>query len=467
MIKGMPDALNVLLIDDDRTQLELLGVICRSLDYPSVSFATAETGRAGLARLGEAQVDLVLTDHHLPDMNGLEVLREVKRLAPQVSVVVMTAFENARDAVEILKAGADDYLIKPTREPEIRHLFVRIHESLTLHREESVIRREIDESFDTGEIVYRSRQMMEVLQTAARSAASDTTVLITGDSGTGKELIARMIHRTSARRDRPFVTVNISALPESLVESELFGHRKGSFTGASEDRRGRFEEAHTGTIFIDEVGEITPALQVKLLRIIQFGEVERIGENTPRKLDVRIIAATNRDLEDMVKQRQFRADLFYRLNVIPIHVPPLRERKADIAALVDAFIARYNARHGRAIAGISREGMDLLMRHAFPGNVRELENLVERAVVLSRSEVLLQRDFPGVEGAVAPVTGEAAFSDGVGFEASVRKYERERIEEALRQSEGNQSKAARSLGLTERHLRSYIERLNIENKWKP
>ena len=462
----MADTLNVLLIDDDRTQLELLAAICGSTDYPRVSFSSAESGGAGLAKLGAAQVDLVLTDYRLPDMNGLEALREVKRLNPLIRVVVMTAFENAREAVEILKAGADDYLIKPTREPDIRHLFVRVHESLTLHREEGAIRREIEESFDTRGIVFKSREMMQVLQTAARSAASDTTVLITGESGTGKELIARMIHRTSARSDEPFVTVNISALPESLVESELFGHRRGSFTGASEDRMGRFEEAHRGTIFIDEVGEVTPALQVKLLRIIQFGEVERIGENAPRKLDVRIIAATNRDLADMVSQRLFRADLYYRLNVIPIHVPPLRERKADIAALVDAFIARFNARHGRQIAGISREAMDHLLRYGFPGNVRELENVVERAVVLSRSDTLLQRDFPDLPAAGGVEGGSSGSPEGDTFEGKVRGFEAGLIEAALREAEGNQSRAARILGLTERHLRSHMERLGLHNKWR-
>jgi transcriptional regulator with GAF, ATPase, and Fis domain len=291
-------------------------------------------------------------------------------------------------------------------------------------------------------------------------------VLISGESGTGKELIARMVHRTSKRSDTPFVTVNISALPESLVESELFGHRRGSFTGASEDRTGRFEEANRGTIFIDEVGEITPALQVKLLRIIQFGEVERIGENAPRKLDVRIVAATHRDLADMVEHRLFRADLYYRLNVIPIHVPPLRERREDIPALVDAFIARFNARHGREIEGISREALDLLVRQAFPGNVRELENLIERAVVLSRSQTLLQRDFPDIAMAAGADAGTAEIPEGGAFDERLRRFAAGLISAALRRAEGNQSKAARALGISERHLRSRMEKLGLQNQWK-
>jgi DNA-binding NtrC family response regulator len=455
----MEDILNVLLIDDDPTQLALLDSICGSQEYPKVSCKPAQTGEEGLAALAGTQVDLVLTDFRLPDMNGLEVLKRVKEINPEVRVVVMTAFESARDAVEILKAGADDYLIKPTRETDIAHLLVRVHESLTLHREEGAIREEIEQAFDTSAVVFRSREIMRVLQIAARCAASETTVLITGESGTGKELIARMIHRTGRRADKPFITVNISALPESLVESELFGHRKGSFTGASEDRMGRFEEVNRGTIFIDEIGDISPALQVKLLRIVQFGEVERIGENAPRKLDVRIIAATNRDLDGMVKGNLFRADLYYRLNVIPIHVPPLRERRADIPALVDSFIARFKEKHGKTTAGISREAMDALMRYGFPGNVRELENLVERAVVLSRSEALLRRDFPELEAQ------PEKRAEG-GFEERVRGFEAGLIEQALGEAEGNQSKAAQGLGITERHLRSRMEKLHLQNKWK-
>ena len=407
-----------------------------------------------------------MTDYRLPDMNGLDVLREVKGINPLVRVVIMTAFENAREAVEILKAGADDYLIKPTGQAEISHLLVRAHETLTLHREERAIREEIEQSFGSTEVVFKSRAIMSVLQTAARSAGSDTTVLITGESGTGKELIARMIHRTGRRSDRPFVTVNISALSESLVESELFGHRKGSFTGATEDRVGRFEEADKGTIFIDEVGDITPALQVKLLRTIQFGEVQRIGENAQRKLDVRIIAATNRNLDAMVKERAFRADLYYRLNVIPIHVPALRQRREDIPVLVDSFIARFNTKHGTSIDGISREAMDALMRYDFPGNVRELENLVERAVVLARGQTLLRRDFPEMvaEGEAGP--GSAGAQTAGGLEEKVSVFETGVIEEALEKTRGNQSKAAEILGISERHMRSRMEKLGIRNRWK-
>jgi DNA-binding NtrC family response regulator len=468
----MEDALHVLLVDDDRTQLELLSTICSSMEYPKVAWKTAESGAEAARALDAFQADLVLTDHHLPDSNGLEILGRVKQRNPGIAVVVMTAFENARDAVSLLKAGADDYLIKPTRAPDIQHLLLRVHERQTLRREEAAVRVEIEATFDPGSIVFRSRRFMEVLQVAARSAGSDTTVLITGESGTGKELIARLIHRTGARSERPFVTVNISALPEALVESELFGHRKGSFTGATEDRIGRFEEAHRGTVFIDEVGDVTPALQVKLLRVLQFGEMQRIGENATRTLDVRIIAATNRDLADMVKRGLFRADLFYRLNVIPIHVPPLRERREDVPALVDRFIGKANERHGRKITGIAREAMDALMRYPFPGNVRELENMVERAVVLSRTDMLLGRDFPDL----APATEAGGDGAGAAVEAAgavegsltdtLRAIETRMITEALRAAGGNQSRAARALGISERHLRSRMEKLGLANAWK-
>jgi len=466
-----PDAskqnvLRVLVIDDDAVQRELLRVLCGKVDYPVVEAAFAETGREGLERLGDASIDLVLTDFRLPDIDGLEVLRQVKSRNPAIRVVVMTAFENALEAVELMKEGADDYLVKPTREPDLSHLFLRTHETLTLSREENLIRAEIAETFGAAPLHLIGKGMARVLQTAARCTGSDATVVISGESGTGKELIARLIHATSLRKDGPFVAVNMAALPQSLVESELFGHRKGSYTGATEDRIGRVEEARWGTIFIDEVGEIEATRQVKLLRVVQFGEIQRIGENATRKLDVRIIAATNRNLEDLVKRNVFRADLFYRLNVIPIHIPPLRERKADIPELVGHFIGRNSAKLGKEIRGISREAMDMLMRHAFPGNVRELENLIERAVVLSRTDTLRLADFSDLDAAsgAAPACDPATLEGN--FEEKMRGFEIQLLEHALEEADGNQSRASRLLGISERHLRSRMEKLGIENKWK-
>ncbi len=302
--------------------------------------------------------------------------------------------------------------------------------------------------------------MADVLSVASRAAASSATVLLSGESGTGKELVARFIHDRSGRAG-PFIPVNISALPETLAESELFGHRKGSFTGADSDRIGRFEEAAGGTLFLDEIGDISAPLQVKLLRALQFGVIERVGENVARRLNVRILAATNRDLPSLIKDGKFRRDLFYRLNVIEIRIPPLRERKGDIALLVDEFIRRYSARDGKVIAGISREAFDSLMKRSFPGNVKELENIIERAVVLTRSEYIRVSDLPAeTDEAEHTCRCPRPGADG-GYETTMRNFERELLEIALEDAGGNKSAAARELGITERHLRSRLEHLGM------
>jgi DNA-binding NtrC family response regulator len=371
-------------------------------------------------------------------------------LNPLIPVVVMTAYSDPREAVSILKNGADDYLVKPTDPAEIQKLILRVHEKNLLIRESFLppSKEHVSAPAVAG-IIYKSDAMARVMRTAARCADSDATVLVSGESGTGKELVARFIHDRGHRKDKPFVAVNISALPESVAESELFGHRRGAFTGADSDRIGRFEEANGGTLFIDEIGEVTLALQVKLLRAIQFGVIERIGENTPRKLDVRIIAATNRDLGEMVAEGRFRKDLFYRLNVIGLFIPPLRARKEDIGPLIDHFISSFNERNSRSVSGLSREAMDRLMKHSFPGNVRELENIIERAVVLCSGNLILDRDLPPLDSG-----GEA-----VGYEDIMDRFERKLLSDALKEAGGNKSAAARNLCISERHLRSRLERL--------
>lgn len=458
-----PPLFTILAIDDDHTQLELLKLFVKEISFPTLELITAETAEEGLALLSRHTVDLVLTDFRLPDRNGIEVLEEVKSRNPLISVVVMTSFENVKDAVVILKHGGDDYLVKPTKKPEIEHLILRLFEQRSIMRENIRVDEEIQASFEDLPLVYSSQAMKNVLNLVARSAESNSTVLVTGESGTGKEVIARLIHQTSFRKENPFVTVNIAALPESLMESELFGYMKGSFTGADHDRMGRFEEADGGTLFIDEVGDIPMSVQVKLLRVIQFGELERVGENRTRKFDVRIIAATNRDLERMIKENSFRGDLYWRLNVINLHLPPLRERKSEIPSLVEYFIKRYNEKNRKFVEGISREALDRLMAHRFPGNIRELENIIERAVILCRGKQIQSSDVPLPEAGESD--GPSACEDVVpeDYDGQLRMFEQRLIEGALELADGNQSEAARRLNISERRFRSRLEILGLRN----
>jgi len=455
--------LTVLVIDDDFTQVERLRTYCASLVYPPIEFLCAETMAGGKDAVARNVVDLVLTDLRLPDGSGIDILNYCKSLNPIVSVVVMTAYDDVREAVTILKKGADDYLVKPTKDEDIGRLILRVNERSVLIHEALLPPREGPAASPAAKgIIYRSKGMAEVMSMAARCADSAATVLVSGESGTGKELVARFIHERGRRKDKPFIAVNISALPESLAESELFGHSKGAFTGAASERMGRFEEADGGSLFLDEIGDISAALQVKLLRAIQFGVIERVGENAPRRLDVRIIAATNRDLRAFVSEGRFRQDLFYRINVIDLHIPPLRERKEDIQLLIEHFIAQFNERNGRSIRGLSREALDRLMKHSFPGNVRELENLIERAVVLSRGDLIKTEDMPPEETSIGGGHTHQAMPVGIEYEEAMKRFERKLIEGAMQKAEGNQSAAARALGITERHLRSRLERLGLK-----
>ncbi len=450
--------MTIVAIDDDPAQLERLRLIFQRMDYPTIEYFSAEDSPQGLELVQQKVVDLVLTDLRLPTESGIGVLKTVKALNPMISVVVMTAFSDAREAVEILKQGADDYLVKPTSPEDIEKLTLRIFEKSVLIRE-SFLPPQVGlaSSPEAAGIIYRSERMAKMTQIAARSAQSDATVVISGESGTGKELVAQFIHQRSQRREGPFITVNISALPESLAESELFGHKRGAFTGADADRLGRFELADKGTLFIDEVGDIPPTIQVKLLRTLQFGVIERVGENTPRRLNVRIIAATNRNLKKLADAGKFRTDLFYRLNVINLELPPLRKRKEDIPPLVDHFIAQFNKRNKRTVQGLSREAMDRLMKYDYPGNVRELENIIERAVVLCPRPYITEGDLSLTEAEDSP----APCPDGLDlpYSEAMLRFERAYIEKALTSAGGNKSSAARAIGISERHLRSRLQRL--------
>lgn len=452
--------MTILAVDDDETQIELLKTICVSLSYPKVQFLSASGVKSALRTISESVVDLVFCDLRMPDGSGMDLLAGIKTMNPNIAVVIMTAYVDTGDAISVLKGGADDYLIKPTKKAEIERVILRINERTTLQREALLPPIEGPASSPAAAgIIYRSEAMAMALSLAARAATSRATVLLSGESGTGKELVARFIHERSSRKGA-FVAVNVSALPETLAESELFGHSRGAFTGANTDRQGRFEEADGGTLFLDEVGDISAQLQVKLLRSIQFGQIERIGENITRTLDVRIIAATNKELVRLVEQGSFRRDLYHRLNVIEIRIPPLRERKEDIKLLVEYFIERFSAKNGKKIRGVTREAMDALVKRPFLGNVRELENCIERAVVLCRSDYIRVEDLPEPEEEQKdPCKEKLLPPPGTDYRTAMREFERRLVLGALERAGGNQSAAARELGIGERHLRSCLKRI--------
>jgi two-component system NtrC family response regulator len=372
--------------------------------------------------------------------------------------VVITAFSQTEDAVQVMKEGAYDYLSKPVDLDELELLVKKAREHNFLISENKLLKEQLQEKYKFDSIISQSGEMEEVLNTAARVAPSKATVLIRGESGTGKELIAKAIHFASDRKDKPMITVNCAALTESLLESELFGHEKGSFTGAINQRIGRFEQAGGGTLFIDEVGDIPLQLQ--------FGQFERVGGTQTIQTDVRVITATNRNLEALIEKGLFREDLFYRINVVTIHIPPLRERKTDIPVLIRHFLEKFAKANNKPIKGISKEAQDYLMRYHFPGNIRELENLIERAVVLARDDIITTSDLPpGLsttteQGILDPHT----FSDS--YPEKVAAFEKAMIEEALGLKNGNQSQAAKLLGISERHLRSRMQKLDIVNTKK-
>ncbi len=425
---------------------------------------TASSGPEGLEIVQLNTIDLVLTDFRMPEWDGSRVLTEIKSLNPDIDVVVMTAFGSVEDAVSIMKNGAYDYLTKPIDLDELENLVRRVQEKRDLVEENRLLKQQLQKKFKFDTIISQSGEMEAVLNKAARVAPSKATVLIRGESGTGKELIAHAIHVASARKDRPFVVVNVAALSENLLESELFGHERGAFTGAVQQRIGRFEQANGGTLFIDEVGDIPLSVQVKLLRAIQFGQIERLGDSSTIDVDVRIVAATHRNLEDMLKSGEFREDLFYRLNVVTIWIPPLRNRKSDIPHLVEHFIKKFSEENQKQVKGISREALDFLMKYDFAGNVRELENIIESAVVLCRQEYITRRDLP----AKLQIVPEKSLLDPHhiedGYEEKMQAFEKEMIADALTRNHGNQSAAARALGITERHLRSRLVKLGMKKK---
>ena len=447
----------ILVIDDEPVQRDAIAGYLRKQGY---GVRVAGDGAEGLAVVRREPVDAVLTDYRMPGMSGFDLLKEVQALNPDVAVVLMTAYGTVRGAVEAMQSGAFDYLAKPIDLDELDLILKRALERRSLLSENRELKRQIEGRGRLEGIISVSPAMEEALNVAARTAGSRATVLLRGESGTGKEVVARAIHAASPRRDGVFVAVNCAALNANLIESEMFGHEKGAFTGAERQRRGRFEQADGGTLFIDEVAEIPAETQAKLLRAIQERAFERVGGSETLKVDVRIIAATNRDLEAMLSEGAFREDLFYRLNVVAITLPPLRSRRADIPPLVEHFVDRYAKENGKPIAGVSREAMDLLMKYFYPGNVRELENLIERAVVMARGDLLTTDDLPAAIRRATPSPLRTPASTAL--PDRIEAMEREAISEALEAAEGNQSRAAVTLGITERNLRYKMKKYNTK-----
>ena len=451
--------LSILVIDDEESQIHSFRSFLERRGY---MVFTAASGPAGYEIVKNNTIDLILSDFRMPEWTGFTVLKKIKELNPEIDVVIMTAYASIEDAVESMKAGAYDYLIKPVDLNELENLLKRIQEKRLLIAENQLLREQLRAKFKFDAVISQSGEMEAVLNTAARVAASKATVLIRGESGTGKELVARAIHFAGPRNNAPFIVVNVSALTETLIESELFGHEKGAFTGATQQRIGRFEQADSGTLFIDEIGDMPANVQVKLLRALQFGQIERLGSNAPVAIDVRILTATHRNLEQLIKDGKFREDLYYRINVITIQIPPLHQRKTDIPLLVDHFIKKYTLENNKQIDGISREALDRLLKYNFPGNIRELENMIEHAVVLCRSTHLTVQDLPAslVQYSEKSIIDPLHLEEG--YEAKMQAFEKEMVQEALQRSNGNQSAAARILGISERHLRSRLDILGLK-----
>jgi len=448
----------ILIVDDEKVQREILEGFLLKQGYGAIA---VEDGQKALQKFRSASFDLVLTDYRMPGMDGMQLLREVRRLNPEAVVVIMTAYGTVGTAVAAMKEGVYDYLTKPIDLDELLLMVQRVEREISLGRENRELREQLREKFKVDFIVSASRQMEEALNLVRRVAPSPATVLILGESGTGKELIARAIHYSSPRADRAFIKVSCAVLPENLLESELFGHEKGAFTGAVARRIGRFEQADKGSIFLDEIGDLSPSLQMKLLRVLQEKEFERLGSNQTIKTDVRVIAATNQNLEEAIKRGTFREDLYYRLNVVTISLPPLRERREDLPVLMEHFLKKYNQENKRDVTAISKEAKELLMRYDYPGNVRELENIIERAVVLCRGDTMTTQDLPlNLRESKTEIALEEARKRR-DLPETLEEVERYLITQALERSGGVQTKAAEELGISERVLRYKMKKYKV------
>ncbi|MFN7952237.1 MAG: sigma-54 dependent transcriptional regulator [bacterium] len=455
MAAGTP---RVLVVDDEDNMRHLLTLVLRKERYDT---AVANDGDQALQLLAEQDFDFVLCDVRMPRMDGMEFLRELGERRHSVTVILMSAFGTVDLAIEAMKAGAYDYISKPFKSDEVVLTLRKAVERERLKRDNARLEAEVERSRGLDNLIGASAAMQSVHAMIRKVAPHKATVLITGESGTGKELVARAIHQLSDRRRGPFVALNCGAIPETLLESELFGHAKGAFTDAYKTKIGRFEEAHGGTLFLDEVGELPLALQSKLLRVLQEEEIRRVGDSRSLMVDTRVVAATHRNLEAEVAAMRFREDLFYRLNVVPILIPPLRERRDDIPVLVHHFLVRANQRLGRAVRGLTPEGLQRLIAHDWRGNVRELENAIERALVMRDAEWLGAEDFPELASGDAPGDGAGSDPEDLSIKRLGRRLEERLIRSALERTGGNRSRAARLLEISHRALLLKIKEYGI------
>jgi len=448
---------SVLVVDDDPAHRTMLRTLLTGWGY---SISEADDGSTAIEKVHEQAFDLVLMDIRMISVSGLEALDEIKAFNPAIPVIIMTAYSSVETAVEALKSGAYDYLTKPLDFDELRLAMERAMDHRQLREENRLLRESLGNHFDRQNIIGRSPTMVKLLETVAQVAPSEATVLITGESGTGKEMIAGAIHFNSPRKDGPFVKLNCAAITETLLESELFGHEKGAFTGAHKRKEGRFRQAHGGSIFLDEISEMSLAMQVKLLRVLQEREITRVGGEEVINVDVRLIAATNKDLFQEIEAGRFREDLFYRLNVVTLNMPPLRERREDVPLLSKHFLEMFAEKNRKTIRGFTPQAMDQLVRYDWPGNVRELMNAVERGVVLASSEYLDEKDLPLVLK-VEAIEGGATLEQAIPGDLPLEEVEKASILKTLELTGGNKSEAARRLGITRRTLHKKLKKYGV------
>ena len=446
----------ILVVDDDMSLRKMLEAVLTDDGY---DVKEADDGQHAIEFVEEQFYDLILMDIRMTRMGGIEALKRIKKLSPGIPVIIMTAYASVETAREALKSGAFDYLTKPLDIDELKLIVQRALRHHQLEQENRYLRERLDDRFDFSNIIGNSRPMKNLFETLAQVAPTDATVLITGESGTGKEIVANAIHQNSPRCHKPMIKVNCAALPETLLESELFGHEKGAFTGATNRTRGRFQLAHQSTIFLDEISEMTPATQAKILRTLQEREVEPLGSSSTVKIDTRIISATNKDLENEIREGRFRDDLYYRLNVVRTEIPPLRKRREDIPLLADFFLKQYVEKNRKLVKGFTPRAMDAIMRHDWPGNVRELENLVERAVIMTRGDMITLDEFPNTIN--HPFSEIDEVENELSTGRTLKDAEKEIIIRTLEETGGNRTHAAKILGISRRTLQLKLKDYGI------